>query len=46
MNPAFDQESYEVRIDAEADLLVALEALKNEVRDLDEKVEDLAQEAY
>ena len=30
----FDQETYEVRVDAEADLMIALEALKNEVKDL------------
>ena len=30
----FDQQTYEVRIDAEADLMIALEALKNEVKEL------------
>ena len=35
LDPAFDQETYEVRINAEADLMVSLEALKIDVTEIE-----------
>ena len=40
-DPVFDQESYEMRIRAEADIMVALEAEKSSVRLIYSRLDDL-----
>ena len=37
----FDQATYEVNVESQADLMIALEALKNEFRDLREAMAEL-----
>ena len=43
LDPAFDQETYEVRINAEADLMVSLEALKIDVTEIEVDIKNTYQ---
>ena len=44
LDPAFDQETYEVRINAEADLMVSLEALKIDVTEIEADIQNTYQQ--
>lgn len=42
----FGQDTYEHRVDSEADLLIALEALKNEVRELTQNFQKMESDIF